>query len=79
MGNTDHYLVRAKVRIRISTHKYNKTRTIPQWNMDELLNEAKQQQDIEKLEQTLNSETEYNEIENCRNNNEDHRKCIWKK
>lgn len=62
-GDTDHYLVRAMIRIRISTHKYNNMRPSIRWNMEGLQNEAKQQQYREKLEQSLNSETEINEIE----------------
>ncbi|XP_072387477.1 uncharacterized protein [Diabrotica undecimpunctata] len=62
-GDTDHYLVRAKVKSRISSHKYNKTTINPQWNMDEMYNTEKQQNYREQLEQILNSEREYTDIE----------------
>ncbi|KAK9889350.1 hypothetical protein WA026_004624 [Henosepilachna vigintioctopunctata] len=50
-------------RMRISTHKYTRIKTTPQWNRDALQNEVKQQQYREQLEQALNSETECNELE----------------
>ncbi|XP_072380773.1 uncharacterized protein [Diabrotica undecimpunctata] len=62
-GDTDHYLVRAKAKSRISNHKYNKTTINPQCNMDEIHNTEKQQNYREQLEQILNSEREYNDIE----------------
>lgn len=62
-GDTDHYLVRAKVKTRISSQKYNKTIKNPQWNLDEIENTEKQQKYKEQLEQTLNSEREHNDIE----------------
>lgn len=62
-GDTDHYLVRAKVKSRISSHKYNKTTINPQWNMDEIHSAENQRNYREQLEQTLNSEREDKDIE----------------
>lgn len=62
-GDTDHYLVRAKVKTRISSEKYNKTTRNPQWSLNEIENTEKQHEYKEQLEQTLNSEREHNDIE----------------
>jgi len=63
LGDTDHYLVCARVRIRISTDKSNQTKLTPKWNIDELQNWTKQQKYRAKVKKTLNFKTEGSESE----------------
>lgn len=51
--DADHFLVKAKLRIRISSQKNQKTYQIAQWDIEKLQNPTEQQQYEQEQEQKL--------------------------
>lgn len=61
-GDTDHILVRAKIKIKTSTHKYRKAKKVVRWNTEKLKCERDRTRFQENIEHQLEEKEERQDV-----------------
>ncbi|XP_072376154.1 uncharacterized protein, partial [Diabrotica undecimpunctata] len=62
-GDTDHNLVKAKIRFRISSEKPKANEALVQWNIDKMQNEEVRENYKQEIKQHLNTGDQSNDVE----------------